>query len=441
MNPDKLARPGTTAYDEMCASWNVRIAHHPDAVYAASSADEIAAAVTFATENGMPVRVQNTGHGAEAVCADGMLIRTGGLRGVSVDPEAGTANVRAGSKWIDVINAAYAYGLAPICGSSSDVGAVGFSLGGGAGWLARPYGLACDAIEAAQIVTADGNLRWVDAEHEPDLFWALQGGGPNFGIATELKIKLTPHADVYGGAMVWPVEQAAAVLPVWRDWIRGLPNEMTTTATILHAPDAPFVPEPMRGKSFVTLMMLFAGAPETGAALVEPLRRIDGLLMDQVGPRPFTTVDQVSQDPVDPLPHVLWSTMLRDVTDASIDDFVSISPRGAEPYTIMEIRHVGDGVRPAPDRQGLAHWSGDFLLMTITVTPMPEALAAAKSMAEGFDRRFADTSSGLVPLNFVAEPSDVGRAYTAEHMKRLLAIKTSYDPGNVFGGDKGLLTR
>src|SRR5262249_297100 len=155
----------------------------------------------------------------------------------------------------------------------------------------------CDAIQAAQMVTADGNVRWVDAEREPDLFWALRGGGPNFGIATELQIRLAPTSEVYGGAMIWPVEQSAAVLPVWRDWLRRAPPGLRSTRRILPAPDAPLVPEPMRGKSFIALMMCYVGDPDTGAALTEPLRRIDGMLMDQVGTRPFTTIDEISQDP------------------------------------------------------------------------------------------------------------------------------------------------
>jgi FAD/FMN-containing dehydrogenase len=423
-----------------CAAWNARIQHQPDAVVAASSADEIAAAVRYAADNSMRVRVMNTGHGANAACTDGLLLSTSGMRDVAIDPSTGVATIQAGAKWKDVVAAAYGDGFAAPCGTSSDVGSVGFTLGGGANWFVRKYGLASDLMRAAHIVTADGHARWVNAETEPDLFWALRGGGPNFGVVTAMQVQLAPHPEVYAGHLIWPVERVADVLTTWRDWVATMPPEITSTAAVLHTPDAPFVPEPMRGKSFAVVMVCYAGDDATGATLTEPLRRVDGLILDELGPMPFVRVDEVSQDPVDPLPHSLWSTMIGSLDDATIGNIVQMAPRDAQPYLLLEIRHVGGGRRPEPDLQGLAHWSGDFLMTTISVTPTSEAYVAAAAMGDRLDGVFASATTGMTPMNFVDSVEDVPLAFTPEHMALLLTVKAAYDPSNMFGGDRSIVT-
>jgi FAD/FMN-containing dehydrogenase len=434
--PGSLRYPGDDDFDRWCTSWNARVRHQPEAAIGATNADEVAAAVAYAVANDKRVRMQATGHGAQRPATDGVLINTTPMRRVTVDPDTRTANVQAGTKWVDVVAAAHDHGLAPLCGSSTDIGAVGFCLGGGTGWLVRPYGLAADTMAAAQIVTADGRLRWVDDDHEPDLFWALHGGGPNLGAVTELRIGLMPVSEVYGGNLVWPVEHAGAVLRAWRDWLPTVPTELTSVVGILHAPDAPFVPEPLRGKSIVRIMVCHAGDPELGARLVAPLRRVNGFIMDQFGSMPFTRIDDLSQDPVDPLPHSLWSAIFTDLTDATIEHLARIAPRDAEPYAILELRHIGGGVRPPADRAGLAHWSGNFLCYTISITPEPAAISAADEMAARFDSLFAGASTGLAPLNFLGERQPVGQAYTDAHLARLNEIKRAYDPDGVFGGDR-----
>jgi FAD/FMN-containing dehydrogenase len=422
-----------------CASWNARIQHHPDAVVAATSADEVAAAVRYAAENNMRVRVQSTGHGATAAEVGGMLLRTVGMRDVTIDPATGLATIQAGAQWKDVVSAAYGLGYAPPCGTSSDVGSLGFTLGGGANWFVRKYGLACDMMRAAQIVTADGNLRWVDETNEPDLFWAVRGGGPNFGVVTAMQMQLAPFPEVYAGHLIWPVERFTDVMTAWRDWVARMPEEITSTALVLHAPDAPFVPEPIRGQSFVIVLVCYAGDDATGIKLTEPLRGVPGMVLDELGHMPFLNVDAIAQDPVDPLPHLLWSTMIGQLDDATIASMAQIAPRGVEPYIILEARHVGGGLRPEPDRLGLAHWSGDFILSSIAVTPTPDAYAAAVVMGAQHDAMFANVSTGMTPLNFLDSPEAVSRAYTPAHLARMLTIKQAYDPTGMFGADRAIV--
>lgn len=433
-----LLDPAGQEFEQAIASWNARVRHQPEAAVAPRSADDVAAAVRHAVDNTMRVRVQATGHGACAAFEGGLLISMGGLREVSVDPRTRSASISAGAQWKDVLTPAYQHGLAPLIGTSSDVGAVGYTLGGGTSWFARAYGLACDAVQQAQVVTADGSLRWVDADHEPDLFWALRGGGANFGVVTALRMGLVSHAEVYAGSLVWPVELFAEVAKAWRDWVAGLPAELTSSLAVLHAPDAPFVPEPMRGKSFVAVLGCFAGDPADGDRWTRQLRTVDGLLMDTFGPLPITRIDEVAQDPVDPLPHWVWGTMLSRCDDSVIERLARIAPRGAAPYVILEVRHVGGGVRPDPDRQGLAHWSGDFMLELISATPVPAAVAAAEALGSQLDDELADASTGMTPLNFVGSADRVGRAFTQQHLDRLREIKRRYDPANLFGGDRPL---
>jgi len=421
------------AYSAACASWNARVQHRPDTIARPASASEVAAAVRHAVSHNQRVRVQATGHGACVPCEGGLLLRTGELRDVMVDPDTHTAVVSAGAQWRDVLPLAYAAGLAPVVGTTSDVGVIGFSLGGGVSWFARAYGPACDMVDAAQIVTADGNLRWVDADIEPDLFWAVRGGGPNFGVVTALRLRLTPHAELYAGSLVWPVERFDDVATAWRDWTADVPHEMTSTLAVLHAPEAPFVPEPMRGKSFVMVHACYAGSAEEGVRLAAPLREIGGLLMDDLGPMPSTRIDDIARDPVDPLPHLMWGSMLSTVDDASLTRLSEIAPRDAAPYVVLELRHIGGGVRPEPDRAGLAQWNGDFMLETISFAPTPEALSAGITLGDRLDDVLADVSTGLTPLNFVGTPDRVRRAWTPEHLARLREVKRAYDPDGIFG--------
>ncbi len=440
MGASGLLERDAPGYATACASWNARVEHHPDAVALPASPEEVAAAVRYAAAHDMPVRVQMTGHGATEAVSGGMLISTVALTGVSIDPGAGSAEIHAGAKWKDVVEAAYGVGFAAPCGTSSDVGSLGFTLGGGTNWFARKYGLASDMMTAAQIVTADGRLRWVDAEHEPDLFWALRGGGPNFGVVTAIRIKLLPHPRVYAGHLMWPVDRFADVVTAWRDWVRTAPVEITSTAAVLHTPNEPSVPEPMRGRSFVAVMACYAGDPDAGAGVVAPLRDVPGRVLDEIATMPFLQIDNVSQDPVDPLPHSIWCTMLRDLDDATIAKMAAIAPRGTLPYLLMEIRHVGGGVRPPADRLGLAHWSGDFLVDTVSFTPDRHAFAAATAMADRLDAEFADVSTGMTPLNFVSGQQRVARAFTPAHLDRLRRIKDVYDPDRLFGGDRSIST-
>jgi len=194
---DLLVRPGDEEFERYCAGWNTRIVHRPDYIVAARTPEHVEEAVHFAAERRLPIRVQTTGHGALAACAGGLLIDCSGIAGIEIDPSRQSALVGPGTRWQDLLDAAQEHGVAGLAGSAGRVGVVGYALGGGAGWLARGYGLCSDKIEAAEITTADGVRRWVSAEAEPELLWGLRGGGANFGVVTSMRLQLVPTPTIY----------------------------------------------------------------------------------------------------------------------------------------------------------------------------------------------------------------------------------------------------
>src|SRR3954470_18146456 len=250
----ELIRPGEDRWDSARAAWNAAIDQRPAMVAQPTNPDEVAEAVQIARDNGLRGAMQAEGHSASAlgeVGDDTLLLKTPGLTGAEVDPEARRARVAAGAKWRDVSELTSPQGLAALSGSSAEVGVVGYTLGGGHGWLARKHGLACNSVLAVELVTADGTLVRADQDNEPDLFWALRGGGGNFGVVTALELELYPVPELYAGVLAWPWERTAEILHAWREWAADLPDEMSTWARILQVPPLPDIPEPVRGRQLV----------------------------------------------------------------------------------------------------------------------------------------------------------------------------------------------
>jgi FAD/FMN-containing dehydrogenase len=240
--------PGEEGYEEASRAWNLAAHQTPALVVVAKGAADVIAAVRFAREGGLGVGVMATGHGVGAACDGGVLINTSGMRGVRVDPVARTARVEAGALWTDLIHESQVHGLGGLLGSTSRVGVVGYTMGGGFGWLGRKYGFNAASVREADVVTADGELVRVSAEEHPELFWGLGGGGGNFGIVTSLKFDLYPIGMLYGGNLIYPVEKAPEVLDAYARWSADLPEEMTSGVAFLNVPPLPALPEPLRAR-------------------------------------------------------------------------------------------------------------------------------------------------------------------------------------------------
>ena len=432
--------PGEDGYEEASRAWNLNVDQSPALVVLAQGASDVIAAVRFARESGLGVGVMATGHGVGAACDGGVLINTSRMRGVRVDPVAQRARVEAGALWKDVIPEAQAHGLAGLVGSSSHVGVVGYTMGGGFGWLGRKYGLNSAGVREADVVNAEGKLLRVSAEEHEDLFWGLKGGGGNFGIVTSLEFDLYLLTSVYGGNIFYPVEKAHEVLSRYASWSAGLSDETTTGVAFLNIPPLPFVPEPLRGKSVITVRGCYSGEkPEAGEEIFRAVR--EGLgepIMDTFSVMPIAAMDAISMDPVDPMGAVQYSELLRELTPEAIDALIEVA--GADsgsPLIMLELRQLGGTLW---GRQGDLNLMGSgeakFIMNGIGATFTPE-------MAEGVKAhlaRVADVTrpyqTGATYVNFMeldyASAERVKAAYPPEDFERLVALKDRYDPQNVF---------
>jgi FAD/FMN-containing dehydrogenase len=279
----------------------------------AESAHDVVRAVQFARAQGLRIAPQGSGHGSTALesLEDAMLLKTSRMRHVDVDAVSRTARAEAGAEWQDVAAMAGEHGLAGLAGSSPNVGVTGYTLGGGIGWLARRYGLAANNVTAVEIVTPESRRIRVDAHHEPDLFWALRGGGGSVGVVTALEMRLYPVPDVFAGALFFPIERSAEVLHAWRDWTDTVPDEVTSVGRILRVPPLPEVPEVLRGGAFAVVEAACLTDGTRGTDLVQPLRAL-GPQIDTFATIPATELQHLHMDPEPPVPIVGTGALLAD---------------------------------------------------------------------------------------------------------------------------------
>ena len=339
--------PGDADYDTARMAWNLTVTQHPDMIVVAESAADVAAAVRFAVDNGLGVAIQSTGHGITLPADGALLIVTSRLTALQVNAQAQTAWVSAGLQWKHVLAEAQKYGLAPLLGSSPEVGVMGYTLGGGMGWLARKYGLATDSVRMFEVVTAAGEVIRASATENADLFWALRGGGGSFGVVTGMEIRLYPVDMVYGGNLFYPGAMAREVFARYRQWIALAPEALTSSISIVKFPPLPEVPEPMRGQAFVIVRGLFAGPVAEGEALVNAWRDWSAPLMDDFRAMPFAEVGTVSNEPVDPMPGLSSGAWLREISDEVVDTLITRIAEGQSPVVAAEIRHAGGAIARA----------------------------------------------------------------------------------------------
>ncbi|MET7331006.1 FAD-binding protein [Nonomuraea sp. NPDC005650] len=436
----RTLHPGDEGFEEACSGWLLTVEHRPAAVVVAADADDVAAAVRFAAQAGHPVAVQSTGHG-KSVPADGaVFIATGELRELSVDPRAGTARIGAGLRWGEVVAAAAEHGLAPLCGSSGQVGVMGYLTGGGLPVAGRTYGFAADHVRSLDVVTADGLLRTVSPAQEPDLFWAVRGGKSNFGVVVAAEIELLPLRTVFGGQLRFPVEdarQAAHVLGSYLGWVKDQPEEMSSSVTLMRFPDVPQLPEEFRGRSLVLVRVVYVGDGEQGARLVEPLRAL-GPEQDTCADMPYTQITEIYQDPKGPVSTHLRSALLHELDDEAVAELVSfIDPsKPGGPFPGIELRHLGGALNRSPGRPHAVGTQGAaFHLWLRLPAPAGQAGAAREAAGQVLERlRRWDTGAMLPGFLFDHDsaPERVRRAYTEANYRRLAELKAKYDPNQLF---------
>ena len=432
-----LIRPGDPDYDRARGAWNLIYRHEPAAVIEARSVDDVVEAVHLARDLGTSLAVQATGHGF-TVPADGtVLVTTAGLDRIEIDETAAVARIGAGVKWGAVLESAQPLGLAPLLGSSPDVGAIGYTLGGGFGWLGRRYGLAADHVKSFTVVLADGSVVTASDVVNPDLFWALRGGGHgNLGVVVEMEIGLVPVTQVYAGNLLYPIEAATEVFERYREWSPGLPDDFTTAFTIMNYPPIEDVPEPVRGRSFAIVRGCHCGDEAEAAALVDEWRAWREPAIDMFGPMPFTEIAAVSQDPIDPVPAMSTGYWLTGLGPDVVEAMVEVAAAGDQPSPVIfaETRHAGGAIsRPAADTAFTAR-NTDRMLQVVALTPGAEAIADTEARFERLRRHLGDRIAGPY-LNFMEGEERAGSgasAFSGEAWQRLVAVKQAVDPDGVF---------
>jgi UDP-N-acetylenolpyruvoylglucosamine reductase len=423
-----VVAPGDVEWDEARLAWNLAVDQNPAAVVLAESAADVAATVAFAKAHALRVAPQGTGHGAAAIgdMSDTILLKTERMRAVSIDPERRIARAEAGTIWIEVVEAAAEHGLAALAGSSPDVGVVGYTLGGGLSWLARKHGIGANQVTAIEVVTASGDVVRTDWANEPDLFWALRGGGGSFGIVTAIEFNLFPISQVYAGILWFPVDRAAEILKAWRAWTEEMPDEMTSVGRILQFPPIPEIPEPVRGQSFVVVQTIFSGDSAEGARLVDPLRTL-GPVMDTVMTIPVAELSRLHMDPEGPAPGVGDGGMLDDVDDHLIDLFVEQVV--GSPILSAEIRHLGGAVARRGSRHGAVDaWEAPYLMFAVGIAPFPEARQAVESSIGRLRDMLAPWESDHTYLNFAESRRKTASLFSSASYHRLRRIKAIVDP-------------
>lgn len=354
----------TPGYDDERIGYQLHSPHRPAVVVAARGADDIRAAMRL----GLPVAVQATGHGLRKPLSGGVLISTRRMTGVRVDPAARTAWVEAGATWQHVIDAAAPHGLAPLSGSAPGVGAVSYTLGGGVGLLARRYGFAADHVRRLDLVTVDGRTHEVTAEREPDLFWALRGGGGGLGVVTGMEIDLMPVTHLHGGGLYFDVEQVPDVLHAWWRWTADVPEDMTSAVAMLPFPDVPAVPEPLRGRHIAQVQLAC-----TDPALVAPLRDL-GPVLDTVRELPYTESGAVFDEPSEPHAYLSTNRLLSTVDPDALATLSKLAGPAAPVMCVVGFRHLGGALaRPPAVPNAVDHRDAGYSLTVLSPVPPGEA--------------------------------------------------------------------
>jgi len=429
-----VLRPEDEGYAAEVAAFNASRQHTPDVVVVPRSADDVVAAVQWAGERDLPVSVQATGHGAVLPITEGVLVSTRGLDTMTIDPARRTARVGAGVKWRRVIDAAAEHGLAGLCGSTSDVGVVGYTLGGGLPLLGRAYGFSSDHVRSFDVVTGDGRLHHVATGDGSELDWALRGGKGNVGLVTEMEIDLFEIPDLYGGAIFWPGELAPALLPAFAEWSKTLPDEFCTSISLLRLPPIPEVPEPLRGTFTVHLRVGYVGSDEDGERLLAPMREVAPPMMDMVGRMPYTQLDRIHMDPEQPVPFEEAGMVLRELAPETVAAVLEqAGPDSQCPLLLVEMRLLGGALAHERDdavggRDAAYTLFGVGALMPPIADAVPGAIA--RLMEAG-----APWSTGGTMVNFHGVPGDdADRARPWPHptFERLQRARATYDPANLF---------
>jgi FAD/FMN-containing dehydrogenase len=434
----ELILPGDARYDGARAIWNAMIDRRPAVIARCAATSDVVRAIIFARSRGLAVSVRGGGHhiAGSALCDGGLVIDMSGMKAVHVDASARRAVVEAGATLADVDDATQAHGLAIPLGINSTTGVAGLTLGGGFGWLSRKHGMTVDNLEAAEVVTAGGEVLRASRDEHPDLFWALRGGGGNFGVVTRFEFRLHPVGpEVLCGLVVFPMAEAKSVLQQYRDFAERAPEELTVWAVLRQAPPLPFLPASVHGTDIVVLALCYIGSPEVGSPLVEQLRAFGTVLGEHVAMQPFAAWQQAFDPLLTAGARNYWKSHNFSALDDGLLDVVIGAARTApSPQCEVFIASLGGGAsRPSVDSAAYAHRDAEFVMNAHGRWDDAKDDERGIRWTRDLFAASAPFSTGGVYVNFLTgdEQDRVRAAYGANY-HRLARVKRTYDPENVF---------
>jgi FAD/FMN-containing dehydrogenase len=435
---DRLLTAESAGYDDARTIWNAMIDRRPALIARCRTSADVRLVVDFAAANDLLLSVKGAGHNiaGNAVCNGGLMLDLSPMKRVVVDPALRTATVQPGVTLGELDAATQQHGLAVPLGINSTTGVAGLTLGGGFGWLTRKFGFTVDSLTSAEIVTADGRLTRASDAEDADLFWAIRGGGGNFGIVTEFTFALHPVGpEVLAGLIVHPFGELQPLVEHYREFVATAPDDLTTWLVFRQAPPLPFLPAEWHGREVAVIAFVYAGAVADGERVIEPLRRFGRPVGEHVGPMPYAGFQQAFDPLLTPGARNYWKSHdLRQVTDGAADVIRQYVSQLPSPQCEIFLAHLGGaGARVAPDAMAFSRRDAEFIVNVHTRWDQPADDGRCVGWARAFFDAMAAHAMGSVYLNFMPE-DEVDRVPAAfgSNYGRLAAIKAKYDPKNVF---------
>jgi FAD/FMN-containing dehydrogenase len=431
----RLIVPGDPDWDTARRPWNLRVDQRPAAVVEPEGAGDMAATAAFAARHGLRLTVQSTGHGAGADLSDVIIVRTSALREITVDPARDVVKVGAGVIGRELAAALPAHGLAASLGSCPSTGVAGYAMFGGTGVLGRATGFMAHHVVAADVVTADGTRLHCDADANPDLLWALRGGGGGYALVTDLELRLDRVPELFGGQVIWPAAAAPDVFGAWRDWTAGLPQEMFSSVGVISVPSLPEVPEPLRGARVATMTACYAGPADRGAAAIGELTaRTPSPMFNAC--RPLTAADLASlwNTPGTPMPTRIRGELLTSLPDEAIGELLRLAGQAPEsPIMMAQVRHLGGMFAQEPPGGGaIGRCEAPYLLEMLGLAVNSEADETVQRSEHAVSAALGPWTTGMTLPGFAVPPEDTAeRVYPPATRDRLRRVKDRYDPDGV----------
>jgi FAD/FMN-containing dehydrogenase len=434
----EILLPSDGAYDSARQIWNAMIDKRPAVIARCATTSDVVRGVNFARDNRLLLAVRGGGHNiaGNAMCDDGLVVDLSKMTAAKVDPAVRRVTIEGGATLADLDAATQAHGLATPVGINSTTGIAGLTLGGGFGWLSRKYGMTVDNLESAEVVTAAGEVVHASATEHPDLFWALRGGGGNFGVVTRFEFRLHPVGpDVLSGLIVYPISEAKSVLQQYREFMARAPEELNVWTVMRAAPPLPFLPASVHGQGMIALALIYAGDPKQGEPIIEPLRKFGTPLGEHVGVQPYVAWQQTFDPLLTAGARNYWkSHNFTTLQDGLFDVVVEYVGKLPSPQCEIFFGAIGGATtRPAPDSAAYAQRDAMFVMNFHGRWEDPVDDERCVRWARDFFNATAPFASGGVYVNFMtADEGDRVRSAYGPNYDRLAQVKRKYDPNNLF---------